>query len=72
MTAFANWIEKTVFREIYIPDVRFVDFVEIILIAFIIYEVIIWIKNTKAWVLLRGISVLAGFILLLIFLECIR
>lgn len=63
MTTFINWMEKTVLREIYIPDVRFVDLVEIFLIAFLIYEIIIWIRNTKAWMLLRGILVLAGFIL---------
>ncbi len=63
MMAFNEWIYKTILNDIYIPEVRFVDFVEILLIAFLIYKVIVWIKNTKAWMLLRGILVLAVFIL---------
>ena len=63
MTTFNEWIYKTILNDIYIPEVRFVDFVEIVLIAFLIYKIIVWIKNTKAWMLLRGILVLAVFIL---------
>lgn len=48
----------------YMPDMKVTDFVEILIIAFLIYHVIIWIKNTKAWMLLKGIGVLAIFILL--------
>lgn len=47
----------------YMPDVRITDILEIIIISFLVYQVIIWIKNTKAWMLLRGILVLAVFIL---------
>ena len=48
----------------YIPDVKITDILEIIIIAFLAYQVIVWIKNTKAWMLLRGIIVLGVFILL--------
>ena len=48
----------------YLPDVKITDIIEIIIIAFLVYQVIVWIKNTKAWMLLRGIIVLAVFILL--------
>lgn len=48
----------------YMPDVRFIDIVEIIIIAFLVYQIMVWIKNTKAWMLLKGILVLAVFILL--------
>lgn len=48
----------------YVPDVKVTDIVEIIIIAFLAYHVIVWIKNTKAWMLMRGIVVLAVFILL--------
>ena len=47
----------------YLPEIRFVDIIEIIIIAFLIYQIILWIKNTKAWMLLKGILVLFGFIL---------
>jgi diadenylate cyclase len=38
--------------------------VEILIIAFIIYRVLMWLKNTRAWVLLRGIIVIGVFTLL--------
>lgn len=48
----------------YFPDIKITDIIEIVIIAFLVYQVIVWIKNTKAWMLLRGIIVLAVFILL--------
>ena len=46
----------------YIPKVNIIDFVEIAIIAFVVYEILLWIKNTKAWMLLKGILVLIVFI----------
>lgn len=48
----------------YIPNVRVTDVIEILILTFLIYQIMVWIKNTKAWMLLRGILVLAVFILL--------
>ena len=49
--------------DLYFPHIRVTDIVEILIIAFAIYQIILWIKNTKAWMLLKGILVLAVFIL---------
>ena len=49
---------------VYFPEIHITDIVEVLILAFLIYRVIIWIKNTKAWMLMKGILVLAGFILL--------
>ena len=46
----------------YIPKANFTDLVEIAIIAFAVYEILLWIKNTKAWMLLKGILVLIVFI----------
>ena len=45
--------------EVYFPDIRVTDIVEILFLTFLIYQLMIWIKNTKAWMLLKGIGVLA-------------
>lgn len=37
---------------------RLVDVIDILLIAFIIYEVFAWVRKTKAWALFKGIAVL--------------
>ncbi len=60
---FSGIADKYVF-EWYIPNVRVTDVVEVLILTFLIYQIMVWIKNTKAWMLLRGILVLAIFILL--------
>ena len=35
------------------------DIVEMLIIAFLFYHVLKWIKDTRAWMLLKGIGVLA-------------
>lgn len=47
---------------VYMPKIKMTDIVEIIIIAFLVYELMVWIKNTKAWMLLKGILVLGVFI----------
>jgi diadenylate cyclase len=44
--------------------INLTDVVEILLISFFAYSVMVWIKTTRAWSLLKGIVVIAGFILL--------
>ena len=48
------------------------DVIEILIVAVIVYEIMLWIKNTKAWMLLRGIIMLGVFILLAWIFRCIR
>lgn len=44
-----------------IPDVNVTDIVEILIIAFFIYHLLLWFQNTRAWMLFRGIIVIALF-----------
>lgn len=53
----------------YIPNIGFADIIEIVLITFVIYCVLVWIKDTRAWMLLRGILVIAGFTILAVFFN---
>ena len=48
----------------YFPKIQVMDIIEILIITVIVYEIMLWIKNTKAWMLLRGIIMLGVFILL--------
>ena len=50
--------------DMYFPTIEVKDVVEILIITVILYEIMLWIKNTKAWMLLRGIIMLGAFILL--------
>ena len=55
-----NFIQDYLVK-LYIPHITWTDIIEIVIIAFVLYNVMVWIKNTKAWVLLRGIIVVAIF-----------
>lgn len=46
-----------------LPNVMPTDIVEICIISFLVYHFLAWIKNTKAWALLKGILVILLFIL---------
>lgn len=49
---------------LYLPNIRIVDIIEIAIVALVVYQIMLWIRNTKAWMLLKGVVVLAVFILL--------
>ena len=49
---------KEYIRVINLPKVSVIDLLEIVILAFVIYHVALWIKNTRAWTLLKGIIVL--------------
>lgn len=40
------------------------DVLEILIIALLVYYVLVWMKATKAWTLLKGLIVIGGFLLL--------
>ena len=48
---------------------RWTDIVEIIILSVIMYHILRWIKNTKAWSLLKGIVIIAVFVLLAAYFE---
>ena len=40
------------------------DLVEILIIAFLVYHIMVWIKNSRAWSLLKGLIVILVFLLI--------
>lgn len=53
----------------FLPKITLRNVLEIIIITFLVYQVLIWIKNTRAWTLLKGIVVILGFVLFAAVLE---
>ena len=45
-------------------SITFVDIIEILIITFLFYHIIVWVRSTKAWSLVMGILVIAAFVLL--------
>ncbi|MBR5406625.1 MAG: diadenylate cyclase CdaA [Lachnospiraceae bacterium] len=57
-------IGERYFGWVSLPMIMWTDIVEIIIISFLVYHVLVWIKNTRAWSLLRGIVIILVFVFL--------
>ncbi|MBO4395089.1 MAG: diadenylate cyclase CdaA [Eubacterium sp.] len=60
---------KTYVTKLTIPQLTVIDVLEILIIAYIFYHIIIWVKDTRAWTLLKGMVFLAVFYVLAVILE---
>ena len=47
----------------FLPRISLSNLVEIIIITIVIYEALLWIMNTRAWTLLKGLAVILAFTL---------
>ena len=61
MTQLKEFLDK--YLSVSFADIRITDVLEMIIIAFLLYEIMLWIKNTRVWVLLKGFLVLIGFMI---------
>lgn len=52
-----------------IPRVNFTDALEILVLSVLIYHIAIWIRNTRAWMLLKGLGLLLVVALIAAMLE---
>lgn len=60
MGAIADWVSRMVS---FIPAIRLNNVLEILIISVLIYYILIWIRDTRAWTLLKGILVICAFML---------
>lgn len=52
-----------------VSGIRWADIAELVILSFLLYQILVWIKNTRAWSLLKGILVIAIFILVAAYFE---
>lgn len=45
----------------YVPSIEIGDILEILIIAFLLYHIMLWIQKTRAWTLLKGLLVILIF-----------
>lgn len=57
----AAWEKASAYMNL--PKITVTDVVEIIIIAFLLYYMLVWIKNTRAWTLLKGLMIVLLFVL---------
>lgn len=54
-------IISSYFDWFYVPHITISDILEIIILSYLIYTLILWVKKTRAWTVFRGIIVIAIF-----------
>ncbi len=52
-----------------LETIQYSDILEILILSILIYHILMWIKNTKAWNLLKGLVVIMVFILIAAIME---
>lgn len=64
-----NDLVEKYLSKLHIPSIVWTDVVEIFIIAFLLYHIMVWIKNTRAWALLKGLLVIGAFVLIAVFFQ---
>ena len=67
MNTFAEFFDS--FTSIRWDNIEWSDMAEIIILAVLIYHILLWIKTTRAWTLVKGFAVIFAFLLVAVFAE---
>lgn len=55
---------------LHIPkNIRWEDIAEVAILSFLVYNMMVWIKKTKAWELLKGVLVIIAFIMIAVVFQ---
>ena len=68
MDRLVGFFEKYL-RTAALPKMGWTDVVEILIIAFLVYNILIWAKETRAWPLVKGVVVIFAFIFVAFLLQ---
>ena len=68
MEQILSFLENNV-SSLYIPKPGIVDIMEIAIISFVIYHILIWLRSTRAWFLMKGIVSIMVMFMLAVILE---
>jgi len=59
-----NSIEVVISDFVSIPEVNPIDVIEIFIIAYFMYHLLVWVKNSRVWMLVRGVIIILLFFVL--------
>lgn len=58
LNSFNDFLSQLKLSVMNIPHIRIVDIIDILIVAYLIYKIITWIKDTRAWALFKGLVVI--------------
>lgn len=64
-----NSLAEKYLANLHIPFIQVTDILEIIIISFLVYHILLWIKQTRAWALLKGLIVILVFLFIAVLLN---
>ena len=64
-----NSFAEKYLANLHIPFIQVTDILEIIIISFLVYHILLWIKQTRAWALLKGLIVIFVFLFIAVLLN---
>lgn len=66
MEVLLNWWNRLIY---FVPTIRPINIIEILIISVLIYYILIWIRDSRAWTLLKGLFVIFAFVLVAYFFK---
>ncbi|SHJ14829.1 diadenylate cyclase CdaA [Pseudobutyrivibrio xylanivorans] len=65
MVDFVNAVDAFIddYFNVNIPDVSITDVIEVFIIAYFMYHLLVWVKNSRVWMLIRGVLIIMLFFL---------
>ena len=64
----SSFIEEYI-SSLHMPTISITDVIEILILSFVIYHLMVWVRNTKAWSLFKGTIVILVFLLIAVLFE---
>ncbi len=63
MVDFVNAVDAFIddYFNVNIPDVSVTDVIEVFIIAYFMYHLLVWVKNSRVWMLIRGVLIIMLF-----------
>ena len=68
MTNVGLWINRNL-SLLRVPTIRVTDLLEVLILAFLIYRILVWIKKTRAWTLLKGLITIVVCVMIVYALQ---
>jgi diadenylate cyclase len=68
---FVNTVDAFIgdYFNVIIPDVSITDVIEILIIAYFMYHLLVWVKNSRVWMLIRGVLIIMLFFVIAAILQ---
>ncbi len=64
MDRLVNWLQSILKYLVPPKPIGVIDVIQVLLLAFLVYKLILWMKNTRSYTLLRGILFIIAFVVL--------